>query len=94
MQVGGRIFGKIKINNNIDTGDINASGYKIGADQGLEFAFPESLEDLETLFFHVGGQVLVFEAFAVHYFAEEFGAFVWTAEDYALVYYQLAVDFV
>ena len=60
MQVDAAFLWKIKVENNVDCLDIDASGDQIGTDEGFELSSPEPLETFYPFIgFHVGMKIFI-----------------------------------
>ena len=94
VQVGGRVFGEIEIYDHVDTRHVYSSRHQVRTDQCLELPPSETFEDLQPFVLHIGSQIFVLEALALHFLGEELRPFVGSAEDDALVDDELTVDLV
>jgi len=93
VQVDAALGGKVEVDDHVDGLDVDAASYQVGADEGLELALAEALEDPDPFVAaHVGVQALVLVLLLVELAREHLGPLVGAAEDDALVDDQRAVQ--
>lgn len=93
VQVDAALGGEVEVDDHVDGLHVDAASYQVGADEGLELALPEALEDPDPFVAaHVGVQALVLVLLLVELAREHLGPLVGAAEDDALVDDQRAVQ--
>lgn len=93
VQVDAALGGEVEVDDHVDGLHVDAASYQVGADEGLELALAEALEDPDPFVAaHVGVQALVLVLLLVELAREHLGPLVGAAEDDALVDDQRAVQ--
>lgn len=93
VQVDAALRGKVEVDDHVDCLHVDAAGYQIGTDEGLELPLSEAFKYFDPFIAaHVGMQTLILIFFLIQFPRQHFCSFVRPAEDDALVDDQRAVQ--